>query len=431
MNSFISKLFRFGKKRDPVGGQSPIGAFTAIPGYLGRFLDSEYMYVAKDDGYYMHRDIYDMLLARACIDKIALECSKAEPMLDKPNERIGYFATKYPNSYQTMSQFIYQLVTVLLVENNVFIVPILDAFGRTDGFWIANPNQCEILDINGTLWLKYQIGDGKEQVIEYELCGHLRRMQNKSTLMGEDNTPFKKVASLYEKALDKSSDSLLANDSPLKWVGQVNVPLIDDEALREEQKRISDINLVGNKTGFFIYDSRYLRLDQIKNEMSLLTPDDIKQMENMAYNYWGVSEHLLQNSYTEDEWNGFYQSRIEPILIQIGEVLTRVIYTKNQIINGNALTMSSNRLQYASIKSRIDVAFGTYDRGMSTMDSSLDILNLPPLPNGEGTHRYIRGEYRAEGRKEGETNAKDESRENDSERSDIQSERRIKQEENR
>ncbi len=94
MNSFISKLFRFGKKRDPVGGQSPVGALSAIPGHLARFIDSEYMYVAKDDGYYMHKDIYDMLLARACIDKIALECSKAEPMLDKPNERVGYFATK-------------------------------------------------------------------------------------------------------------------------------------------------------------------------------------------------------------------------------------------------------------------------------------------------------------------------------------------------
>lgn len=66
-------------------------------------------------------------------------------------------------------------------------------------------------------------------------------------------------------------------------------------------------------------------------------------------------------------------------------------------MDGNAVEMASNRLQYASIKSRIDVAFGTYDRGMATMDSSLDILNLPPLPNGEGAHRYIRGEYRQEG----------------------------------
>lgn len=398
MSNFLTNLFRFRKKRDPVraGEQEPVGSATGIPAHPIRMVNGEYV-LDIEGTKYISRDIYDLTLARACINKIATECSKASPQLAKHSARIEYFCCKYPNPYQTMSQFIYQLVTVLLSENNAYIVPILDDVGRTAGFWVANPSDCQIVDVDGDLWLKYRIGEMKDQIIEYELVGHLKRMQNKSTLCGEDNAPFKKIAALYEQDLDKSISKLSSSEAPLQWMGKLNVPLVDDEALKEEQERIATVNLTGNKTGFFVFDSRYEQIDPVTKEVQVLQPEDLKEMRDIAYSYWGVSEKLMQNTYSEDEWNGFYQSAIEPLLIQIEEVLTRVVYTRGQIMDGNKLEMASNRLQYASIRSRVDVAFGTYDRGMATMDSALDILNLPPLPNGEGQHRYIRGEYRTEG----------------------------------
>ncbi len=397
MSNFLTNLFRWRKKRDPalIGEQSPVGSATPIPGYLVKMVNGDYV-IDIEGSKYISKDIYDLALARACINKIATECSKAKPELSQPSKRIEYFTCKYPNRYQSISQFLYQLVTVLLTENNAYIIPVLDELGRTSGFWIANPQNCQVVDVEGQLWLKYQIGDMREQIIEYDMVGHLRRMQNKSTLCGESNFPFKKIAALYEQDLDKSISKLSANEAPIKWVGKLNVPLIDDEALKEEQDRMSRINLAGNNTGFFVFDSRYESLDQVSKDVQVMSPEDLQEMRNIAYSYWGVSEHLMQNDYSEDEWNGFYQSAIEPILTQIEEVMTRMVYTPSQIMSGNSISLTSNQLQYASIKSRIDVAFGVYDRGMSKMDDSLEILNLPPLPNGEGQHRYIRGEYRAE-----------------------------------
>lgn len=398
--SWLGSLFKR-KPREPVGTESvPAGTGYEIPDFIFNYLKDGTLEYSQGNRY-MSSDTYNMLLARACIDKIATECSKAEPMLLKPNRRIEYFATKYPNDYETVSQFIARAVTCLLIDNNAYIIPILDKYDRTSGLWVADSRSAQVVEIDGKLWLKYSMNTGipneDKYIIEYERVGHLKRMQGRSLLMGEDNSPFKKLGSLYEMSMDKSLGALEANDSPLRWLGQINVPILEDEDLKEEQKRMQSLNLAGNKTGLFIYDSRYQKLEQIKTEMKLMSPDDLKEMQKMACQYWGVSEAILQNKYTEDEWNGFYQSRIEPILIQIAQVLTRVIYTPGQIMDGNGIEMSPNRLQYASIKSRVDVAFGTYDRGMATMDSALDILNLPPLPNGEGNQRYIRGEYRAEG----------------------------------
>ena len=254
MSNFLTNLFRFRKKRDPVraGEQEPVGSSTAIPAHLIRMVNGEYV-LDIEGTKYISRDIYDLALARACINKIATECSKASPQLAQHNARVEYFCCKYPNPYQTVSQFIYQLVTVLLSENNAYVVPILDDVGRTAGFWVANPSDCQIVDVDGDLWLKYRIGEMKDQIIEYELVGHLRRMQNKSTLCGEDNAPFKKIAALYEQDLDKSISKLSSSEAPLQWMGKLNVPLIDDEALREEQARIATVNLTGNNTGFFCF----------------------------------------------------------------------------------------------------------------------------------------------------------------------------------
>lgn len=198
---------------------------------------------------------------------------------------------------------------------------------------------------------------------------------------------------LYDRNLDRSLASV--NDSALQWMGRLNATLATEEDIAEQQKIFNKANFKKNRSGIMVYDSRFDKVEQVKRVFNLLSADDIKTMQSAAHDYWGVSESIMQNSYSEAEWYAFYQSKIQPILIQIAQGLTKVVYTRNQIINGNEISL--DRLQYSSVKDRIEVAFGTYDRGMTTMDDSLDILNLPPLPNGEGKKRYIRGEYYQEG----------------------------------
>ena len=60
---------------------------------------------------------------------------------------------------------------------------------------------------------------------------------------------------------------------------------------------------------------------------------------------------------------------------------------------GKAVKLTSDRLGYASNKTKISVATQFVDRGMVTINQALDILNMPPLPDDEGNLRVIRSEY--------------------------------------
>lgn len=111
------------------------------------------------------------------------------------------------------------------------------------------------------------------------------------------------------------------------------------------------------------------------------------------FTYWGINEDILQNKYSEDTWNAFYESAIEPFYIQVQEVITKLLYSIEEIKNGKGIRLTSDRLQYASNTTKIQVAKEFVDRGLLTLDQGLNILNLPPLPDGQGNVRVIRAEY--------------------------------------
>ena len=389
---FLSKIFKV-KSRDPTGPENMPEGDGGYADYLSYLIGDP----VNTESKYMAQNLYTMILARTCIDKIATECSKAVPILSKPNARIEYFVSRYPNPVQDISQFIYQLVTILFTDNNVYIVPIYNEFGQIDGMWVCGQDRTTVYEVDNTLWLKYQLDDGKEYVCKYSDCAHLKRHQYRKTLSGESNFAFSKLAATYEENLDRSIAMLRNGALPIQWVGKLNTSARDD-MIRKEQEEFAKRSLEGNRSGILIYDAKFEDLKQINRDQKTMIPGDLKILKEQAYAYWGVSEAILTNKYTEDDWNGFYQSRIEPVLIQIKNALTRMIFTKKQIIyQGQSVEMQSDRLQYASIKSRQEVAFGLFDRSMATKDESRRVLNLPPMADGTGDEYAIRGEYRTGG----------------------------------
>lgn len=380
------RLFKYRKKREPDG-------IASVPegtnGYWG--------YGINEDGTlrynkFLQAQLYDLSLARMCIHKIASEVSKATPVLARPNKQLEYSICRYPNQYQTISQFLYQLTTILLTDNNAYIIPIYNDQGKINGLFPASKKDTEIVEIDNELWLRYDLGNGiQKSLVQYEKCGHLKRMQYQNYLAGEDNQPFLGMGALYDEHLEKSIQSVDSADAAPRWIGKLNSTLGTKEQMKAQMQSFSDLNFLDNKSNLMLYDSRFESLDQIKKEYNLLSHDDIEVMTNAAYNYWGVSEAFIQSKYKEDEWYATYQSTIEPLIDQIGETMTRMVYSRSQIVYaGDGISL--NRLQYASIQSRIDVAFGAYDRGLITINQALDVLNLPSIGE-EGDKRYLRGEY--------------------------------------
>ena len=339
-------------------------------------------------------DYYKIPLVRAIVHKYANTVSKGEPMVK--NMKSNY-ANRYqtilsarPNEFMTKSQFLYRLATIFKMENNAFIVPLYNKYGQINGMYPVSPNHAELREHAGKRYVVFTYANGSKMSMEYEKVGHLKSMYYTKDFFGEDNKAFASTGNLVE-AQEASSTNALQSNSNLRFMGKLNSQVIDDQDMREQQEFIQKLNLNNNKSGMFIYDNRYESMEMIDSKPILLDANQKKAIENAVFNYWGGNQDILQSTYTENQWNAYFESEIEPFFIQLEEVLTNMLYDISQQMNGNGIKISSDHLRYANNETKITMAKEFFDRGMVTTNGALEIVDMPPISNGD--IRYIRAEY--------------------------------------
>ena len=102
-------------------------------------------------------------------------------------------------------------------------------------------------------------------------------------------------------------------------------------------------------------------------------------VNNNIYDYFGISENIIQNNFLPNQWNAFFEGVIEPIAIQMSEEFTNKIFNTNSIKRGHKIVFTANRLQYADINSKIKLLQVTLPYGLLTKDTALELLDLPTL----------------------------------------------------
>lgn len=341
--------------------------------------------------------LYEIDLVRACIHRIASECAKATPVLvDDEDKNKDFIISKYPNDTMTAYQFYYRLATIFQVENNAYILPQYeeaDGSGEIVGLIPVCPHAVEVFEDEqlGMCYL-FTFNNGDRKVCPINEVGHIKRMQYKNDLYGDSNDAFDNTAKLVI-AQEEGSERAIKSSSLLRFMAKLNTPIDDDEDYQEQQNVFMRNNLEGNESGVLIYDTRFEDVKQIESKPLLVDAEQKKAIENSVFTYWGINEDILQNKYSEDTWNAFYESAIEPFYIQVQEVITKLLYSIEEIKLGKGIRLTADRLQYASNTTKIQVAKEFVDRGLLTLDQGLNILNLPPLPDGQGSVRVIRAEY--------------------------------------
>ena len=118
----------------------------------------------------------------------------------------------------------------------------------------------------------------------------------------------------------------------------------------------------------------------------------MERIDKRVYTYFGMNEKILTNDYDEDIWGAWYEGKVEPFAVALGDGLTKLCFSLRQQQFDNRITFSSSRLEYASNASKRNMARDMLDRGVLTLNQVLEMLQMPTL-GPEGDIRIIRGEY--------------------------------------
>ena len=339
-------------------------------------------------------EIYESELVRASINALATHISKlnvqtfgaAKPALQR-KLRHG------PNEFQTWTQFLARAATIYYNANTLFITPVWDEYGEISGIYTPVPERCEIVQFDGVPYLRYEFSRGQKAAVELEYCGIMPRMQYKNDFFGESNralVPTMDLIHIQNQGIKEGVKS----SATYRFMAKLN-NYAKPEDLANERKRFSKENLAADADGggMLLFPNTYTDIRQIESKPFTVDADQMKEIRDSIFEYFGVNEKILQNDYDSDTWSAFYEGAIEPWAIQFSEVLTRMLYTLREQSQGNYVMATANRIAYMSNADKLHGSEQMADRGLMTRNEIREIWHLPPLPAPYGDQLPIRGEY--------------------------------------
>ena len=336
--------------------------------------------------------IYESELVRAAVDAHARHAVKLQySMTGTARMKLLTQTKSAPNPWMTWSAFVERCSNIYEVQNNLFIVPLLDDMGEVAGYFPVLPSECEVVDVGGTPWLKFTFIQNQRKSIPLERVGIVVRHQLKDDFFGEKNSALNGTMDLVNMVNQGIAEGV-KNAATFRFMAQLTSKSFDED-LRKERQRFDKNNFQGESGGLLLFGNQFSNIQQIKQEGYKVDPEQAKLINENVMNYFGVSEAVLQNKANGDELDAFFNGAIEPFAIKMSEAFTKMVFTQREINVGNKILFTANRLQYMSVGNKISMAQQLGDRGILMIDEIRELFNYAPLPDGNGQHAPIRGEY--------------------------------------
>lgn len=332
---------------------------------------------------------YDDADIRACVDSIARNGAKLNPKHIRKNkngfenldDNLQRILSKRPNELQNAYKFYYQIISEFELYNNSIIYILKDENLKVLGLYPIHYQSIKFYEYKDDIYIQFYFGNGQKRFVALKDCIHLTRFVSDNAMMGGNNKPIIKALSI-KHVIDEGMVNAIKTTQSIKGVVKSTKSILsskDVKAMRDQF--VKDFIENADESGIGGLDGT-TDFTPIKIEPKTADENQIKHIDNKLLSYYGINEAIVQSKYSEDEWNAFYESVLEPIGLQMSLEFTNKIFTATEIYHGNEIIFTSNRLQYASNNTKINLL--RYANNLMMIDELREVFNMEPLPNGEG-----------------------------------------------
>lgn len=339
--------------------------------------------------------VYESELIRASLDAWGRHAAKLKPNINgSAQKELANRMKVRPNAFQEWTKFLYQTATILGVRNNTFLVKTRNDDGTPNGIINIIPDSWELVEYENEPWIRFILPNNKRRAERLAETGILTRFQYKNELFGENNDALQPVLDLISMQRQGITEGIKNGNSYRFYAKSDNWASDDD--LGEEMERYNKFTFGNKKTagGVLLFPNTYSDIHEMKPGGFTIDKDQQEHIKTNVFDYFAVNEDILQNKAFGDAWLAFYEGFVEWFAIQLGEVMSGMIYSdRERGAYENQVFFTSNRLQYMSNKDKLNAVTQLGDRGLATRNELREILNLEPLPEDIGNQIPARGEY--------------------------------------
>lgn len=326
-------------------------------------------------------DIYDSDDVRTCIRALSEHTSKANPKCtDKEIERL---LALNPNKYMNGKAMLGKLRNILEIKNTAFLYIERDNRNKVVGFYPVPFSTFKGVESGNRLYVEFEFnGDAARRLIlPWEDLAVVRKDYVFGDIGGDNNKPLFKTLDVVH-TMDDGLQNAVKSTANLRGILKSTKAMLSPEDLKKQKETfVNDYMNLENEGGIASLDATQ-EFKEINLKPTTATAEEADSYRERIYRYFGINKKIITSAYTESEYDAFYESRIEPFLVELSLELTRKIFTPRELSFANEVWYESNRLQYASAKTKISMV-ALVDRGLMTPNEYRELFNMPRYDGGD------------------------------------------------
>ena len=358
-------------------------------------------------------NIYASDIVQMAIDRIATEVSKLQPkhirtdsdgIQSIPKNSINRLFKFAPNPIMTTRDFLEKIVWKLYMDYSAFIYPMYEIVSDGRGgsvtnytaFYPLNPTIVEFLeDASGKLFVKMHFQGRKNFTLPYDEVIHLRKKYSVNDIMGggrngqPDNAALLKVLEIND-TITQGLGKAIKTSLSIRGVLKVNT-ILEDEAQQAERQRFEE-SIKKGETGIIPIDLKGEYIP-INTDPKLIDKDTMEFIQSKILNWYGVPLKIMAGTYTDEEYQAFYESTLEPLIIGLGQAFSKTVFSQNELNFGNEIVFYQRDMMYLSTANKLKMLEVAGAQGLLSDDQKLAILGYPPLTDGSGRRRTMSLNY--------------------------------------
>ncbi|MEG7934978.1 phage portal protein [Bacillus mobilis] len=342
-------------------------------------------------------DIYQSDIIRACIRPKAKAVGKlvAKHVRDNANEfKVNpepyiRFILEEPNPLMTGQIFQEKMTVQLELNHNAFAYIKRDELGFPIEVYPIPCVTVEVVEgVEGDIFLTFYFNNGKRMTVPYVDVIHLRKDFNEDDFFGEH--PGRTLSSLMDivTTTDQGIVKAIKNSAVVKWILKFKSVLKQEDIDTQVQNFKKNYLSIDNENGGAASSDPRYDLEQVKPEAFVPDSKQMQETIQRIYNFFNTNEKIIQSKYSEDEWNAYYESEIEPLAMQLAGEYTRKLFSRRERGFGNKIIFEAASLQYASMSTKMNLV-QMVDRGAMTPNEWRSILSLGPIEGGDKPIRRL------------------------------------------
>lgn len=295
---------------------------------------------------------------------------------------------KNPNPILTAQKFQEKMGAQLALNNNAFALIQRNDDGLPMALYPIDATHVEAkYGDNSELLLKFDLKNGKSYTFPdkdvMRFCDDLYD----DGIFGKPLAPVLVPLLDVVTITDQGIINAIKNSSVVKWLLSFKNALRPEDLKQQAKEFAEDYLATESGLGVAAVDS--------KAEAKQVNPTDyvpnatvMDRTTRRIYALFNTNEKIVTSCANEEERSTYFDSEIEPVLIQFSEEYTRKLFTRREQIFGNEIVFEASAWDTASLSTKLGLS-AMVDRGALTPNEWRKVFNLAPVEGGDEPIRRL------------------------------------------